>query len=280
MAINKSRTMAPISMRPQSHSSLTTLRRSLRRKKSLLFGIIPTRRHRLRQRKPNMFVLPTAPNSNTTLTGQIVQIAPVLDTSTIAYVHHYVIYACDSKSAKFQQILNNPTECLTSAFYIFDICPLVVYGTFRSRPSFLALHFFDYLQPWPICNIKSISSTAWAPGTEALTFPANVGLPFGNANDTFDSSSLVIEVHYNNDNPKVTPNLTDASGLSISYTTTKREYDAGLISIGDPSVMGGFMPFGSSKIEKQYICPGECTAKWPWDINVFAVSQYFQPRSN
>ncbi|RUP43083.1 hypothetical protein BC936DRAFT_137650 [Jimgerdemannia flammicorona] len=34
--------------------------------------------------------------------------------------------------------------------------------------------------------------------------------------------------------------------------------------------MGGFMPFGSSKIEKQYICPGECTAKWPWDINVFA----------
>ncbi|RUS27037.1 DOMON domain-containing protein [Jimgerdemannia flammicorona] len=177
---------------------------------------------------------PTAPNSNTTLTGQIVQIAPVLDTSTIARLWY------------------------------------VSFSPFISCPSFLALHFFDYLQPWPICNITSISSTAWAPGTEALTFPANVGLPFGNANDTFDSSSLVIEVHYNNDNPKVTPNLTDASGLSISYTTTKREYDAGLISIGDPSVMGGFMPFGSSKIEKQYICPGECTAKWPWDINVFA----------
>ncbi|RUS30781.1 DOMON domain-containing protein [Jimgerdemannia flammicorona] len=134
----------------------------------------------------------------------------------------------------------------------------------------LALHLFVYLHPWPIHNIPSVSSTAWAPGTEALTFPANVGLPFGNANDTFDSSSLVIEVHYNNDNPNVTPNLTDASGLSISYTTTKREHDAGLIAMGDPSVMGGFMPFGPSKVEKQFICPGECTAKWPWDINVFA----------
>ncbi|RUP45567.1 hypothetical protein BC936DRAFT_148005 [Jimgerdemannia flammicorona] len=134
----------------------------------------------------------------------------------------------------------------------------------------LALHLFVYLHLWPIHNIPSVSSTAWAPGTEALTFPANVGLPFGNANDTFDPSSLVIEVHYNNDNPNVTPNLTDASGLSISYTTTKREHDSGLIAMGDPSVMGGFMPFGPSKVEKQFICPGECTAKWPWDINVFA----------
>ncbi|RUS26286.1 hypothetical protein BC938DRAFT_470975 [Jimgerdemannia flammicorona] len=178
---------------------------------------------------------PTAPNSNTTLTGQIVEIAPIIDPSTSMYVHHYVVYSCDSKSAKFQQILNNPTECLTSNFYIFDICPMT-----------------------------------WAPGTDALTFPTNVGLPFGNANDTFDSSSLVIEVHYNNDNPNMTPNLTDFSGLTISYTTTKRKYDAGIITIGDPSVLGGFMPFGSSRIEKQIMCPGECTAKWPWDVNVFA----------
>ncbi|RUP50176.1 hypothetical protein BC936DRAFT_140081 [Jimgerdemannia flammicorona] len=39
--------------------------------------------------------------------------------------------------------------------------------------------------------------------------------------------------------------------------------------VGDPNVLGGFMPFGSSRIEKQFICPEECTSKWPWDINVF-----------
>ncbi|RUP52214.1 hypothetical protein BC936DRAFT_137623 [Jimgerdemannia flammicorona] len=171
---------------------------------------------------------PTIPNSNTIIMGQIVQITPLIDPSMAMYVHHYIVYACDSKSPKYQQMLNKPTECSTSNFFILDICPLGVYYPHADQ--------------------------IWAPGTGALTFPANIGLPFSNASDTFDTSSLVIEVHYNNDEPNITPNLTDISGLSITYTTTEHEHDAGLISIGNPFVFGGFMPFGSSKVEKQVHC--------------------------
>ncbi|RUS30298.1 DOMON domain-containing protein, partial [Jimgerdemannia flammicorona] len=187
---------------------------------------------------------PTAPGSNTSITGQIFEIAPLVDPSTVMYVHHYVIYSCDSKSPKYQQMFNKPTECLTNDFNIFDICPL----SLSLVRLFLILQLFSHN---PTHNISSISSTAWAPGTGALTFPSNAGLPFGNANGALDASSLMLEVHYNNEDLVNTPNLTDTSGVSFTYSTTKRKYDAGLLTVGDPNVLGGFMPFGSPRIEKE-----------------------------
>ncbi|RUS14543.1 DOMON domain-containing protein [Endogone sp. FLAS-F59071] len=149
------------------------------------------------------------------LTGQIIEIAPVIDPATASYVHHYLVYACQNNT-KFQVMFNNPTECLTDSYNILDICPM-----------------------------------AYAPGSGALTFPANVGLPFGDTSDPFDTTFLALEVHYNNPDTLHTPNISDISGLSISYITKKRQHDAGLLALGDPYVLGAFMPFGSSRVERE-----------------------------
>src|ERR1700677_4610675 len=93
--------------------------------------------------------------------------------------------------------------------------------------------------------------SAYAPGSGPLTFPANVGLPFGDTSDPFDTTFLALEVHYNNPDTLHTPNVSDTSGLSITYITKKRQHDAGLLALGDPYVVGAFMPFGSSRVERE-----------------------------
>lgn len=93
--------------------------------------------------------------------------------------------------------------------------------------------------------------SAYAPGTGPLTFPDNVGLPFGDTSDPFDTTFLALEVHYNNANPLQTPNISDIPGLIFTYTTKKRQHDAGVFQFGDPAVTGAFMPFGDSRVERQ-----------------------------
>src|SRR4051794_31030670 len=78
-----------------------------------------------------------------------------------------------------------------------------------------------------IWNLSFISG--YASGLGSIKLPANIGIPFGNTSDPYDLTYLAIEIHYNNDNPSQPINISDTTGISLTYTTTKREHDAGVI---------------------------------------------------
>ena len=73
---------------------------------------------------------------------------------------------------------------------------------------------------------------AWAPGAPAQTYPAGVSMAMGGG--TKKITTLKMQTHY--DNPNVTPNVLDKSGIRIYYTTKKTEHLSGFLNVGDPSV--------------------------------------------
>jgi len=67
----------------------------------------------------------------------------------------------------------------------------------------------------------------WGVGGEAFYFPLKAGFPVG----TGDSpSSYMLELHY--DNPEGIVGRKDSSGVRFYYTSTLRQYDAGIFAVG------------------------------------------------
>jgi len=181
-----------------------------------------------------LFSPPNLPDGSTP-SGQIIEIAPLIDPATTNWVHHYLVYGCQNNT-KFQSMFGNPTECLTNGNFIDDICPEMVFG--------------------------------WAVGSQALTFPPDVGATFGDPTDPYSIKYLTIQIHYNNPSMQVV-NITDQSGLSFKYVTSKRKYNSGTIQLGDPNIAADPMSFGPSSLVQEFTCPGECTSLWPNDITIF-----------
>lgn len=71
---------------------------------------------------------------------------------------------------------------------------------------------------------------AWAPGDIPTLMPPNAGTALGKSG----MITFSLQIHYNN--PDFVTGLLDSSGTKIYYTTKKRQYDIGMLQIGDPYV--------------------------------------------
>ena len=108
---------------------------------------------------------------------------------------------------------------------------------------------------------------AWALGATNFTYPEEAG---GSIGGPGSSPFLVLEVHFNN--PYLKKGIIDRSGIRLFYTSTLREYDAGIMEIGLEYNAKNSMPPKADAFRISGYCAGECTqaALPPKGITVFA----------
>eukprot|EP01113_Clastostelium_recurvatum_P046277 TRINITY_DN8086_c0_g2_i2.p1 TRINITY_DN8086_c0_g2~~TRINITY_DN8086_c0_g2_i2.p1 ORF type:complete len:423 (+),score=83.88 TRINITY_DN8086_c0_g2_i2:207-1475(+) len=166
--------------------------------------------------------------------SHIIQIDPLVDPATKPYVHHFFIHSCKNVSGGYvQQYYNNPAVCSTPV----------------GRPS-------------SGCTSELY---AWAMGGGSLVVPQQAGYRMSDATDGI--SHIVIELHYSN--PNRLPNLVDNSGVRIHWTPHLRQFDAGVLQLGDPFLTLDDIPAGRSDFQYETTCPSQCTRQWSHDIIVF-----------
>ncbi|CAN0512619.1 unnamed protein product, partial [Ectocarpus sp. 12 AP-2014] len=95
----------------------------------------------------------------------------------------------------------------------------------------------------------------WAPGTNNLELPDDVGFLFGNESGGFNS--LNIQTHYNN--PDGVSGETDSSGVRVYYTEELRPIQMGVMKLGDPFVALFDEPLPEGKSSFSFGCPGTCS---------------------
>jgi len=91
---------------------------------------------------------------------------------------------------------------------------------------------------------------AWAPGVEEFVLPSNVGLPLGG---TDGYVAVRVETHY--DNPRFVSGERDNSGVRIYWTPTLRQYNMGVMAIGDPIVRAGGQQIPRGTASYTFSCP-------------------------
>lgn len=94
----------------------------------------------------------------------------------------------------------------------------------------------------------------WAPGEGPFALPPNVGTPLG-LNGGYQSFQL--EIHYNN--PTRVQGVLDSSGVRLYYTTDEKEFEAGVLQLGDPYLQLSGQPVGNGLVEHTFACPGLCS---------------------
>ena len=107
---------------------------------------------------------------------------------------------------------------------------------------------------------------SWAIGGKGEVLPDHIGVPM--AEEYFGGTYFMLEVHY--DNPTKEKGVRDSSGVNIYYTNKTREYDAGMMYVGNAVMYTQTMPPKQDAFLSIGRCTSECTrAALPADgINV------------
>jgi hypothetical protein len=95
----------------------------------------------------------------------------------------------------------------------------------------------------------------WATGEGPHALADNLGTPFGGLG-SFQSFRL--EIHYNN--PARVQGVLDSSGVRFYYTTQAREFDVGMLPLGDPLTKLDGVSLDSGLSSHAFRCPGSCTS--------------------
>eukprot|EP01130_Rhizamoeba_saxonica_P013720 TRINITY_DN5893_c0_g1_i1.p1 TRINITY_DN5893_c0_g1~~TRINITY_DN5893_c0_g1_i1.p1 ORF type:complete len:571 (-),score=143.43 TRINITY_DN5893_c0_g1_i1:1296-3008(-) len=111
--------------------------------------------------------------------------------------------------------------------------------------------------------LKQSQLWGWAPGIEAMVLPEEAGFRAGPSEGSI--KIFTMQTHF--DNRNLQANLVDNSGVRVYYTKNLREYDAGVMMLGDAIVTNPGNITGSQTFE--YTCPEECTSQWEHEIVVF-----------
>ncbi|CAI9727121.1 DBH-like monooxygenase protein 1 [Octopus vulgaris] len=121
--------------------------------------------------------------------------SPYIQEGNEAFVHHIIVYGCYGNTSKGN---NNEHDgkCYSKNMPIdWNNCIEVVFG--------------------------------WAVGGSKFALPEHAGIPVGGKDDP---AYYLLEMHY--DNPHRKEGIIDSSGIDITLTKSKRQYDAGTLSIG------------------------------------------------
>ncbi|CAH3036714.1 unnamed protein product [Pocillopora meandrina] len=94
---------------------------------------------------------------------------------------------------------------------------------------------------------------AWAVGGTAFYYPPKAGYPVGTSNST---RTFFLELHY--DNPDAIEGRKDSSGIRFYYTSHLREYDAGIMCVGERISKFAIIPPKQESWLTVGYCPKEC----------------------
>jgi hypothetical protein len=94
----------------------------------------------------------------------------------------------------------------------------------------------------------------WAPGEGPLALPDDLGVPFGGL---YGFNSFMMEIHYNN--PDRVEGMVDSSGVRFYYTTQPREFEMGILQLGDPYIRLLGAPVGNGLSSHSFSCSSGCS---------------------
>nr|XP_020009224.1 dopamine beta-hydroxylase [Castor canadensis] len=165
--------------------------------------------------------------------------------------HHIVMY---------EAIVTEGNEALVHHMEVFQCA-----AEFESFPHFSG-PCDSKMKPERLNYCRHVLA-AWALGAKAFYYPEEAGLPFGGPGS---SRYLRLEVHYHN--PLKIQGRRDSSGIRLYYTSTLRQFDAGIMELG--LVYTPVMAIPPQ--ETAFILTGYCTDKCtqlalpPSGIHIFA----------
>ncbi|XP_078694608.1 DBH-like monooxygenase protein 1 homolog [Branchiostoma floridae x Branchiostoma belcheri] len=129
----------------------------------------------------------------------MIKYEPIITPGNEGVVHHLLIYSCQKDSSVTFLPQEHPGhQCYTP----------------------------NMPRDWYPCYGGSLLA-AWAIGAEAMAYPAHVGFPIG---DVDDSRYVLVEMHY--DNPQLASGIRDSSGLRLTLTPELRDHDMGILEVG------------------------------------------------
>ncbi|XP_071957735.1 DBH-like monooxygenase protein 1 homolog [Antedon mediterranea] len=107
----------------------------------------------------------------------------------------------------------------------------------------------------------------WAVGAQPLNYPEHVGISLGKEGDP---TVIFVQIHY--DNPGLSPDFHDNSGVRFFYTPMLREYDAAVWEIGEAVTELQAIPANENLFKTFSFCYADCTREvLNEDIKIFFV---------
>ena len=149
---------------------------------------------------------------------------PSITPNNTAFVHHIIVYLCGA--------LVNITDGTSS------VC--------MGEAS---------LAPISQCR-QGTTIAGWAVGGEDFLYPPGVAYPIGGPGA---SQFALIEMHY--DNPRLTSGVYDSSGIVFSYTATRPENVAGILTVGSTVNYQLLIPPNANNYTVSALCSADCTQR-------------------
>uniref|UniRef100_A0A3Q3XAS5 Dopamine beta-hydroxylase n=1 Tax=Mola mola TaxID=94237 RepID=A0A3Q3XAS5_MOLML len=119
----------------------------------------------------------------------------------------------------YESVITPGNEAIVHHMEVFECSPDI-----RSVPQYSG-SCDDKMKPGKLNSCRHVLA-AWAMGAEAFYYPPDAGLPIGGPGS---SRFLRLEVHYHN--PLLISHH-DSSGIRLHYTSSLRQYDAGIMELG------------------------------------------------
>jgi len=163
----------------------------------------------------------------------VVAAEPIVSPGSLGFLHHYAIVWCGQNDS-FVQSHYQTNNCFGPFGKIASSCETALFG--------------------------------WGPNPvgETIYFPQIAGLKMGPNSIQF----LEVQIHFNN--PTSVNNIVDNSGVRLYYTSTPRQYDIGVLTLGDPTLAALPIPPGQNAWDLQSECLSDCTQrKFPPNITIF-----------
>ncbi|KAK2819038.1 hypothetical protein Q5P01_024599 [Channa striata] len=120
----------------------------------------------------------------------------------------------------YESVITPGNEAIVHHIEVFECSPDI-----RDVPEYSG-SCDDKMKPRKLNFCRHVLA-AWAMGAEAFYYPPDAGLPMGGPES---SRFLRLEVHYHN--PLLISGRRDESGIRLHYTTSLRQYDAGIMELG------------------------------------------------
>nr|XP_039269063.1 DBH-like monooxygenase protein 1 homolog [Styela clava]XP_039269064.1 DBH-like monooxygenase protein 1 homolog [Styela clava] len=148
----------------------------------------------------------------------IVKWEPIIQAGNELHVHHMIVYRCGDMLENESE-LGQDARCYSSNMAHFATCSVII--------------------------------LEWAVGAGAMIYPEEAGFPVGGPEDPV---YIQLETHY--DNPNILSGVRDSSGIRFTYTSTLRQYEIGIIQVGN--MVNGLQHLIPPGVES-FLSIGHCT---------------------
>ncbi|PSN48981.1 MOXD1 2 protein [Blattella germanica] len=201
----------------------------------------------------------------------MIKYEPLLDTKSGEYMRHVILYECQGNEEEFEahaqdrgQFCYQPST--PPSFFNFCNNVVIAWGI-GSKVVLPAMEDTLYwCQIFKFPNLKNKYQMI-----KGFSFPPDVGYPL-NSEEEGGSKYFMMETHYSI--PVQDMDVSDSSGIRVYYTSTLRENDAGVLSVGLDPNWRHIIPPGQPDVVSEGHCIPACTQHtMPTNgINMFAAT--------